>query len=141
MQHINAVMNYFNSLRDKHAPYFHNNRFPKASFCNTNVFSELLKSYSSFKKGHTKKTFLDSVNEVARGDAYPKMNWKKDVDIIYGVTKLGKHWIGFTINVKNKTIESFACNHPQENKLKNLETVSKIAGNKKYLKSLTLLNL
>ncbi|CAH2035844.1 unnamed protein product [Thlaspi arvense] len=128
-QEVDAAMMLFNDKREEHAAYFHNNRFPRAAFCNSMFFSELLDFHNIFKKPRCKKDFPENVIEVVKGNKYPNKNWKKDVDFIYGMAKpkTSLHWIGLAIDMKKRRVECFSCRHPKEPKASILQVANDIA--------------
>ncbi|CAH2046321.1 unnamed protein product [Thlaspi arvense] len=128
-QEVDAAMMLFNAKREEHAAYFHNNRFPRAAFCNSMFFSELLDFHNIFKKPRCNKPFPENVIEVVKGNKYPNKNWKMDVDFIYGMVKpkASLHWIGLAIDMKKRRVECFSCRHPKEPTTSILQIVNDIA--------------
>ncbi|CAH2035615.1 unnamed protein product [Thlaspi arvense] len=127
-QEVDAAMMLFNDKREEHAAYFHNNRFPRAAFCNSMFFSELLDFHNILKKPRCKKDFPENVIEVVKGNKYPNKNWKKDVDFIYGMVKpkTSLHCIGLAIDMKKRRVECFSCRHPKEPKASILQVANDI---------------
>ncbi|CAH2052572.1 unnamed protein product [Thlaspi arvense] len=125
---INAVLIMLQKKREEDDAYFNNDKFPRAAFCKTDFFYELLQCHDKFERYRTKLPFPDSVTNIVKGTVFPHKKWKKDVDVVYGVIKfMVPYWIGVEINFKSCQVESFSCNSQWEKKGVVLDIVRRIA--------------
>ncbi|CAH2053019.1 unnamed protein product [Thlaspi arvense] len=103
---IDAVLMMLQKKREEDGAYFNNDKFPRAAFCKTDFFYELLQCHEKFERYRTKLPFPDSVTNIVKGTVFPHKKWKKDVDVVYGVIKsMVPHWVGWRVSRANSQWE------------------------------------